>query len=316
MTKKLPSLIVILGATASGKTKLAIELAKKYNGEIISADSRQVYKKMDIGTAKPIGKWESYCETAAYMVEGVPHYLIDIVDPGEIFSVSNFKQLALERIDDILKRGKTPFIVGGTGLYIWSVVDNLILPDVAPHKKLRNGLEDKSLDELVVLLKKLDPESAKVIDLNNSRRVIRALEVNIMTGGSFIEQKQKNPPLFNALQIGLSVEREKLYERIDKRVDEQISAGLVGEVEGLIKQKYSFSLPSMNGIGYRQIGAYLNNEMDLEKAIDLVKRDTRHYARRQLTWFRRDKRIEWRAVEEKEEIDNLIEDFLDKKTNE
>jgi tRNA dimethylallyltransferase len=271
---------------------------------------------MDIGTAKPIGKWESYCETAAYMVEGVPHYLIDIVDPGEIFSVSNFKQLALERIDDILKRGKTPFIVGGTGLYIWSVVDNLILPDVAPHKKLRNGLEDKSLDELVVLLKKLDPESAKVIDLNNSRRVIRALEVNIMTGGSFIEQKQKNPPLFNALQIGLRVEREKLYERIDKRVDEQISAGLVGEVEGLIKQKYSFSLPSMNGIGYRQIGAYLNNEMDLEKAIDLVKRDTRHYARRQLTWFRRDKRIEWRAVEEKEEIDNLIEDFLDKKTNE
>jgi tRNA dimethylallyltransferase len=316
MTKKLPSLIVILGATASGKTKLAIELAKKYNGEIISADSRQVYKKMDIGTAKPIGKWESYCETAAYMVEGVPHYLIDIVDPGEIFSVSNFKQLALERIDDILKRGKTPFIVGGTGLYIWSVVDNLILPDVAPHKKLRNGLEDKSLDELVVLLKKLDPESAKVIDLNNSRRVIRALEVNIMTGGSFIEQKQKNPPLFNALQIGLRVEREKLYERIDKRVDEQISAGLVGEVEGLIKQKYSFSLPSMNGIGYRQIGAYLNNEMDLEKAIDLVKRDTRHYARRQLTWFRRDKRIEWCAMEEKEEIDNLIEDFLDKKTNE
>lgn len=316
MTKKLPSIIVILGATASGKTKLAIELAKKYNGEIISADSRQVYKKMDIGTAKPIGKWESYCETAAYMVEGVPHYLIDIVDPGEIFSVSNFKQLALERIDDILKRGKTPFIVGGTGLYIWSVVDNLILPDVAPHKKLRNGLEDKSLNELVVLLKKLDPESAKVIDLNNSRRVIRALEVNIMTGGSFIEQKQKNPPLFNALQIGLRVEREKLYERIDKRVDEQISAGLVGEVEGLIKQKYSFSLPSMNGIGYRQIGAYLNNEMDLEKAIDLVKRDTRHYARRQLTWFRRDKRIEWRAMEEKEEIDNLIEDFLDKKTNE
>ncbi len=316
MSKKLPSIIVILGATASGKTKLAIELAKKYNGEIISADSRQVYKKMDIGTAKPVGKWEIFCETAAYMVEDVPHYLIDIVDPGEIFSLSNFKQLALERIDDILKRGKVPFIVGGTGLYIWSIVDNLIFPNVAPHKKLRNGLEDKSLDQLVVLLKKLDPESAKVIDLNNSRRVIRALEVNILTGGSFVEQKQKNPPLFNALQIGLSVEREKLYERIDKRVDEQISAGLVEEVAGLVKQKYSFILPSMNGIGYRQIGAYLNNEMDLEKAIELVKRDTRHYARRQLTWFRRDKRIEWCGVEEKNKIEKLIKDFLTKKTNE
>lgn len=310
MTKELPQIVVILGPTASGKTMLAIELAKKFNGEIISADSRQVYKKMDIASAKPIGKWDIFEGTAAYMVEGVPHYLMDIADPGEIFSLSDFKHLALERIDDILKRGKTPFVVGGTGLYIWSIVDNLIFPNVAPHKKLRHGFEDKNLDELVVLLKKLDPISAEEIDLNNIRRVIRALEVNILTGESFVKQKQKNPPLFNALQIGLEIAPEKLYERINKRVDDQLRSGLLEEVKSLLKQKYGFSLPSMNCIGYRQMAAYLNSEMEFEKAVELIKRDTRRYARRQRTWFRRDKRINWCDAEDRAVVENLIKDFL------
>lgn len=310
MENKLPKLIAIVGPTASGKTSLGIEIAQKYNGEIISADSRQVYKKMNIGTAKPPGTWSDYDDTAVYMIQGVPHYMIDIVDPGELFSLSHFKELARFYINHILKRGKIPIVVGGTGLYIWSIIDNLSLPPVPPNKKLRKSLEEKPLTELVALLSKLDPASAESIDLKNPRRVLRALEVVILTGKSFYEQRGKQEPNFSVLQIGIDLPREKLYSQIEERIDQQIKLGLVEEVASLEKQKYGWNLPSMSGIGYKQIGSYLRGEVDLATAITTLKRDTRHYARRQLTWFKRDKRIQWVTSPTFKEIESYIKNFL------
>ena len=310
MSKKLPKIVVILGPTASGKTALAIKLAKEFNGEIISADSRQIYKKMDIGTAKPKGVWEKTVGSEAYMVDGVPHYLMDIVDPGKNFTLSDFKSRAVEKINDIIARGKVPFLVGGTGLYIWSVIDNLDMPKVEPNKKLRKELEKKNLPELVALLKQLDSENWSKIDLNNPRRVIRALEVSIWTGESFLKHKTKSRPIVKALQIGISWPREELYERINKRIDNQIKEGLVEETKKLVRQKYSRNMPSMSSIGYKQIGGYLRGETSLEEAVEMIKRDSRHYAKRQITWFKRDKRIKWIASNDFSEAHKLIKKFL------
>lgn len=300
---KLPKIIIILGPTASGKTALSLKLAKKYNGEIINADSRQVYKEMNIGTAKE----PRDDEKKEYFVRGIPHHLIDVVRPDEEFTLAHFKQMALEKINDILKRKKMPIIAGGTGLYIWAIVDNLDIPSVAPDFKLRKKLEKKSLAELVKMLKKADPLSAKKIDLKNPRRVIRALEVALRNKGSFVEQQKKSPPLFNALQIGISIPREILYQRINQRVDEQIKDGLINEVKKLAK-KYSWSLPAMSGLGYKQIGYYLRGEKTLPEAVELIKRDTRRYAKKQMTWFKRDKRIKW--IKNDKEIDKLVKKFI------
>jgi len=305
---KLPKIIAIVGPTASGKTALGLDMAKKFNGEIISADSRQIYKKMDIGTDKPDGVWQKFEGGEAYFVEGVPHYLIDIIDPGQDFSLADFKELTKKHINDILKRGKLPIIVGGTGLYFQSVIDNLDIPEIAPNKKLRQELETKSSEELLELLKKLDEETYKKIDLKNPRRVIRALEVVILTGESFVKQQTKSKPEYDCLQIGIKRDREELYERINKRVDDQYVRGLLDEVENLIKQKYGWQLSSMTGIGYKQIGYYLRGEMGLDEAKEILKRDTRHYAKRQLTWFKRDERINW--IREKKEAEKLIEEFI------
>lgn len=310
MNVSLPRIIVILGPTAAGKTNLGIEMARIFDGEVISADSRQVYKKMNIGTAKPQGEWVNVSERAVYSVEGIPHHMIDIVDPGEVFSLSHFKELALFHIKDILERNKLPIIVGGTGLYIWSIIDNLSLPQVPPNKKLRKSLEEKTLTELVELLRKLDYKTAQKIDLKNPRRVLRALEVVILTGKSFFDQRNKEEASYDALQIGINPERHVLYERIEKRIDDQIKVGLVEEVASLAKQKYGWQLPSMSGIGYKQIGAYLREEVDLKTAVAMLKRDTRHYARRQITWFKRDQRIEWLLKSEKNRVEEMIKKFL------
>lgn len=306
MKNKLSKIIVILGPTASGKTDLGLALAKKYDGEIISADSRQVYKKMDIGTAKMMGEWAS--DRQMYVVDGIPHHLIDIINPDTDFSLADFKKMAIEAINDILKRGKVPIVVGGTGLYIWALVDNLDIPEIQPDNKLRKELEIKPLAELVSVLIEKDPESAQKIDLKNPRRVIRALEVVMTTGQSFFNQRTKSSPLFEALQIGLDVPKEELFKRINERVDRQIEAGLVEEVKQLVNDGYSWDLPSMSGIGYRQIGLYLRGEVTLPEAIELLKQDTRQYAKRQMTWFKRDKRIQWVSVIE--EADSLVKDFL------
>ena len=317
MKDTLPKIIVVLGPTASGKTALGIRLAKKYGGEVVSADSRQVYRGMDIGTAKPPsdeeekgkkrgGKGE---EKRIRIVDGVPHYLIDVVDPDEPFSVADWKQMALEATRGIIRRGHLPIVVGGTGLYIQSVVDNIEPPRIAANPTLRATLESKSLPELQRMLKRYDPDAAKRIDIKNPRRIIRALEVAIMTGQPFLSQRKKGKPLFDVLEIGINVSRSGLYRRIDERVDEQIRAGLVEEVRGLVA-RYGPDLSALTAIGYRQIILHLNEKMTLDRAVERIKFDTHAYARRQMTWFRRDKRIRW--IHNSEEAEPLAVEFLSK----
>lgn len=304
--KKLSKLIVILGPTASGKTSLAIELAKKCNGEIISADSRQVYRYMKIGTDVPGGKWKD----DKYIVQDIPHYLMNCIEPDQEFTLADFKVQAVEAANDIISRGKLPFLVGGTGLYLSSVVDNLDIPKAKPNKKLRAELEAASKEDLVAELKQIDPASAKVIDLNNPRRLVRALEVVKTTGKSFLEQKTKSDPLFKVLQIGIKRDRKITYERINKRVDEQIKEGLIEEVKEMVNKGYGWDLPSMSGLGYRQFKDYLAGKQNLKEAIEILKRDIRHYAKKQITWFKRDATIQWIEHGEFQKADSLIDGFL------
>ena len=306
--KKLPKLIVIVGPTASGKTEWGMKLANIYGGEIIGADSRQIFKKMDIGTAKPNGEWKRNGLRRSYMVENIPHYLIDFLDPGKRFSVAQFRDRAVKYAKLIQKNNHIPMLVGGTGLYISAFVNNFHIPRVEPNRKLRQSLEGKELNELLALLKKMDPVAAKNIDAKNKRRLIRALEVCILTGEPFSEQQEQGEQLFDILQIGIAVEREVLYARIEERVDAMIKQGLVKEVQLLMKQKYSWELPSMSGVGYRQFRGYFEGSQDIDTSIALLKRDTRRFARRQLTWFRRDARINW--CERYEEAEKLVEKFL------
>ena len=223
--------------------------------------------------------------------------------------MADFKQLALEVVDNILSRGRVPIVVGGTGLYIWAIIDNLDIPKVLPNKKLRESLEKKPLLELVKLLKGLDPTSAKQIDLKNPRRVLRALEVVITNGDSFVPQQTKSAPLYNVLQIGLNWPREELYERVNKRVEVQMDEGLLEETQKLVK-KYPWDLPSMSSIGYRQIGYYLKGELSLPEAIEILKRDTRRYAKKQMTWFKRNKRINWISKNDFKLAEKLVKKFL------
>ncbi len=295
--KKHNKLIVILGPTGSGKTSLAVKLAKQFNGEIISADSRQIYQEMNIGTAKATKK----------EMAGVPHYLIDIIKPNQEFTLAQFKKQAVKIIQDVQKRNKLPFLVGGTGLYIQAIVDNLQIPEVKPDKKLRAQLEKKTNQDLYNQLKKLDPRALKTIELNNKRRLIRALEVCLTTKKPFSQQKQKGAQLFDILQIGLKPDKEILENKINQRVEQMIKAGLVNEVKRLIK-KYGLKPYSMSGIGYQEITSYLQDKTTLEQAKELIKIHTRQYARRQLTWFRKDQRINW--VDNYKEAEKLITRFL------
>lgn len=293
----LKKLIIILGPTASGKSNLAIKLAKEFNGEIISADSRQIYKEMDIGTAK-ITKKE---------MDGIPHYLIDIINPDKEFTLAQYKKLAVKTIKDIQKRNKLPFLAGGTGLYIQTIVDNLQIPEVRPDKKLRDKLERQTNQKLYDQLKKLDPQSLKVININNKRRMVRALEVCLLTKKPFSQQRKKGKLLFNTLQIGIKPNKEILERKINQRVDQMIKAGLIEEVRNLIK-KYGHKPYSMSGIGYKEIISYLKNEISLNKAKELIKIHTRQYARRQMSWFRRDKNIKW--IKNYSEAKKIIKQLL------
>lgn len=307
---ELKKIIVILGPTASGKTALSLRLAKKFDGEIVNADSRQIYKEMNIGTDKPEGEWKLLEGRKVYAVQGVPHHLIGIIELADAFSLADYKEMAMEAIKDVLKRGKLPIIVGGTGLYISSVVDNLDIPKVAPSRAMRSEFEKKSLAELVNHLKKLDPEAAEKIDLKNPRRVIRALEVAIITGLSFSARQKKLPPLYDALEFALDLPKEELARRADERVDSQIRRGLVGETEELMK-KYRegfWIFPSLSAISYREVGHYLRGETTLDEAVVLIKKKTRDYAKRQMTWFKKDKRITW--IKSDGEADKIVTHFL------
>jgi tRNA dimethylallyltransferase len=306
--KSLPKIVVICGPTASGKTDWSLHLAKKYNGEIISADSRQIFKKMSIGTAKVVGEWSWKGFRRTYFVDDIPHHLVDFLDPGKTFTVAEFRDKALKYIKMALKNRRVPIIVGGTGLYIDSIVNNFHIPKVAANSKLRASLENKTLPELVTWLQKLDPVGAKKIDLNNKRRLIRALEVTMVTGVPFSAQKKLGEKLFDVLEIGVEVPREILYNNIDKRIDQQLETGLLEEIEKLLKQKYSWDLPSMSGIGYRQFKDYFAGKATLAEAITLLKIDVKHYAKRQLTWFKRNTNIKW--VKSLPEADEFVDNFL------
>lgn len=305
MFTDLPKLIVILGPTASGKTKVAIELAKKFNGEIVCADSRTIYKRMNIGTAKPSESEQ----------KGIKHHLLGIAYPYEDFSLAGFKEKAIKIIKDIVKRDKVPFLVGGTGLYIDAILKNLEIPNIAPDKKLREKLEKEDLMDLIARLEKIDPESAEKIG-ENKRKIIRALEVCIKTGQKFSEIGQIGKPIFNTIQIGISMPRPVLYERINIRAEEMFKQGLIEEVEEIVKKLKKrglssneiWTLPSMSGIGYKQVGMYLRKEIDLNGTKHLISRDTRHYAKRQITWFKRDKTIKW--IKNNKEAERLIKKFL------
>ncbi|XOB40994.1 MAG: tRNA (N6-isopentenyl adenosine(37)-C2)-methylthiotransferase MiaB [Candidatus Nealsonbacteria bacterium] len=290
-----PKLIVILGPTAAGKTGLAVKLARQFNGEIISADSRQIYKEMAIGTAKPTKK-----ETKA-----VPHHLIDFVSLSKDFNVAIYKNKALKVIEKIYKKGKVPFLVGGTGLYIKAIVDNIDFPKVKPNKKLREQLEKKSTGELFKIYKKLDPQGAKLIDKNNKRRLVRAIEVSKLTGKPFWDQRKKQIPLFEVLQIGIKLPKKELKKRISKRTDKMFKLGLEKELKKL-KKKYVKS-PLLQTIGYAEWFQYT----DKEKIKEAIKLHTLQFAKRQMTWFKKDKKILW--IKNYSQAKSLIKSFLNKK---
>lgn len=321
--RALKPLIIILGPTASGKSKLALKLARKINGEIVSADSRQIFKKMLIATASPVAQMKNvkikmknnnvkFKNKAIkfYIINKIPHHLIHFVEPQQMFSIAEYKKLAVKIIRDIQRRGKIPILVGGTGLYISAIADNLEIPKVKPNSVLRKKLGKTPIIKLLKQLEKSDPATFKTIDKKNKRRIIRALEVTISTGKPFSAQKEKGKPLFDVLKIGVDAPRKKLYKKIDARVEKIIKNGLVQETKKLAK-KYSWKLPSMSGIGYKQIGMHLRGEITLEKAKELIKFATHNYARRQMTWFRRDNNIHW--VKTFNQTQKLTKKFLMKK---
>ncbi|MBU1445830.1 tRNA (adenosine(37)-N6)-dimethylallyltransferase MiaA [Patescibacteria group bacterium] len=277
-------LLVILGPTASGKTGLSIQLAKKFGGEIVSADSRQVYKYMDIGTAK-------ICNAE---MDGIPHYMLDIVNPDQEFTLADYVRKAKIHIDQILKKGKLPMLVGGTGLYIRALCDNYQIPRVPPNNELRSQLQneivEKGEDYVYEKLKEVDPINAEKIHPHNHRYVIRAIEIAFAG-----KQKQdiNKKPDYNILKIGINWDREKLYERIDKRAEIQIEKGLVNETKTLIANGFDIQTPAMSSLGYPEIFKYINGELSLDEALELFQRNTRNYAKRQLTWFRRETDVVW-----------------------
>lgn len=289
-------LIAIIGPTASGKSALALRFAKKFGGYIISADSRQVYKGMDIGTAKPSTKERGR----------VPHFMLDLVRPSQLFTVAEYQR----RVFRILKRTNgIPFLVGGTGLYVDAILQNWIIPKGKLDSKLRQKLERESIHLLAKRLARLDPKTAAIIDLHNKRRVIRALEV-ALAGGSIIERK-KRPFPYRVLILGLNVPRTSIVKRINARVDRMILAGLVDEVRRL-GQQYGWDSPAMSGIGYKEIGQYLKGLCSVDDAVERIKIATRQYAKRQVTWFRKTEGAHW--IRSQQDAEQLVKNFLKEKT--
>lgn len=281
--------VAVVGATASGKTAYAVELAKQINGEIISADSRLVYKGMNIGTAKP----------ALDEMQGIPHYMIDIVEPDINYSAGLYAKEAKKHVNDILSRGKIPIVAGGTGLYFRILLENYDLPDVEPDYKLREELAKLSFAELYGMLAKLDKNAVTKIERNDKKKIIRYIEIVKLTGLPISKACGKNDNNeFDIEWIGLNFPREELYERINKRVDLMIEQGLVEETKYLLK-KYGRIPNIVDTIGYKEIISYLDGELTLDEAKDKLKQNTRNYAKRQLTWFRKNENINWNCYPEK-----------------
>ncbi|HOJ10818.1 MAG TPA: tRNA (adenosine(37)-N6)-dimethylallyltransferase MiaA [Clostridiales bacterium] len=301
------NIIVIAGPTASGKTKVSIELAKAINGELISADSMQVYKYMDIGTAKP----------TIIERQGIQHYLIDEVYPNEEFSVAKYQSLAINYIKEIFYKGKIPIIAGGTGLYINSLIYNIRFSEIETDWDLRKDLlniaNEKGNEYLHNQLREFDPEAAERIHVNDVKRIIRAIEVfratnKTMTYHQRISRSEPSP--YNYLLFGLTMDRQVLYDKINKRVDLMIEKGLINEVKNLMNMGYDQSHVSMQGLGYKEILWYLKGEASLDEAVYLLKRDTRHYAKRQMTWLRKIKEIVWININEETRDKDIIQHII------
>jgi tRNA dimethylallyltransferase len=303
MIRTKPPLIVILGPTASGKSGLAIALAQRFRGEIVSADSRQVYRGLNIGTAKVTPQEQA----------SVPHHLLDVADVEEIYTVSQFQKQAIEAINGILARGHLPFLVGGSPHYIQAVVDHLAIPAVPPQPGLRAQLEARPLADLLAQLEQLDPQAAASIDRNNPRRVMRALEVCLVTGQPFSAQRRMQEPLYRSLLLGLSWPRDVLYTRIDARVDERMQQGMVQEVRDLLAAGVSHERLEALGLEYRYISRWLRGEFaDEAEMVQRLKYAIHDFTRRQLTWFRKDRRIVWIGGNNVEQAEAVVREFLSK----
>lgn len=295
-----PKVIVICGPTASGKTSLSVELAKKCNGEIISADSMQIYKEMNIGTAK----------VTPEEMQGIKHYMIDIVSPTERYSVAEFKVQAEKAIEEILKKGKTPIIAGGTGLYVNSLIYNIQYNDIKIDEEYRKYLEERvekeGLQSLYEEAKKIDFEAMKSISKNDQKRILRVLEMYHQTGKTKTElekESRKEEVKYDYKVYAINWEREELYERINKRVDIMIEQGLIEEVENLLK-KYNKFPTAMQGLGYKEVVEYLYKKITKEEMIEKIKMETRRYAKRQITWFKKIENVKW--IQGNETISNNI----------
>ncbi|MGF7057076.1 tRNA (adenosine(37)-N6)-dimethylallyltransferase MiaA [Brassicibacter mesophilus] len=302
MSKK--PLLILVGPTAVGKTAISIDVAKAINAEIISADSMQIYKFMDIGTAK-ISKEE---------MKNIKHYMINEIYPDEEFSVSDFQKKAYEYIDTILNKGKLPMVVGGTGLYINSLVYDLDFTRAVSNWSLRNEFLKKAEqfgnEYIHDNLKQVDPESAERIHINDTKRIIRALEVYYDTGtpmSKYYNSFRQYNSIFNLTMLGLNMDRKELYDTINIRVDDMISNGLINEVNNLLNMGYSENYVSMQGLGYKEIVKYLKGQYSLDEAVDILKRDSRRFAKRQLTWFRRDERIHWINIDDFDNKNSIVE---------
>lgn len=293
-------LIIILGPTAVGKTSVSIELAQRLGGEIVSADSRLLYRGMNIGTAKPTTR----------EMQNVPHHLIDVADPDEVWSLAVYQQNAYYTIDAIHQLGKLPFLVGGTGQYIRSIIEGWHIPRQRPDHNLREALtrwgETISPQGLYERLERLDPDAAMLIDYRNIRRTVRALEVIFKTGIRFSDLRRKQECRYEPLVIGINRPRDVLYARIDQRIEEMLSQGLIDEVQGLLDAGYSPELPTLSAIGYGEIIKYLHEEISFDDAVALIKRNTRVFVRRQANWFKPDDpRINWFMA-----TDNIVDDIV------
>jgi tRNA dimethylallyltransferase len=300
-------LLVIGGPTAVGKTELSLYLAERLGGEIVSADSRLFYRGMDVGTAKPTDEEQAR----------VPHYLIDVADPDQTVGLGRFKRLAEAAIDDIHRRDHLPMLVGGTGQYIRALVEGWSPPAVKPQPELRAELEAYAEREgsqaLHDRLAALDPKAAARIDHRNIRRVVRALEVTLVSGEPFSAQRTRTPPPYDILQIGLTMDRALLYERIDARVERMVEAGLPDEVRRLVEAGYDWELPAMSGLGYAQFQPYLEGEATMEEVVEAIQYETHRFVRHQYNWFRlKDPKIHWFDVteHEREEILDFVRQWL------
>ena len=301
------NLVAIVGPTAVGKSRLALSLAQTFHAEIVSADSRQVYRYLDIGTAKP----------SAAELSIVSHHLINIINPDEDFSLAQYQQMAYQAIAEIQGRGRLPLLVGGSGLYVWSVLEGWQIPRVTPDTAFRSDMEQMAADggngELYRRLQELDPVAAQKIDPRNIRRVIRALEVHQRAATPISGLQRKKAPPYHTLILGLTMDRGELYRRIDRRVDEMVEQGLVAEVTRLVARGYDFTLPAMSGIGYREIGMYLRHELTLEEAVQKIKFETHRFVRHQYNWFRlKDDKIGWYDVDSSESaaIADSVSEFI------